>query len=179
MTHGHASEFPERLSSCNAMTTRRVDDRERLECVPLVRLVRFVRLVRLVRLVRTAHTQTPCRPFAVLRSTSSVHTDKHGTHAGSVRAIACAMLSVYACKYWSACNGSEFRTHTQAVGVRANTRTHATAQSSGSRAVDDTRNGWHHDQRRAMIQTECNGWSAYAANIFNASRRSSGSRARR
>ena len=29
----------------------------------------------------------------------------------------------------------------------------------------------------AMIQTECNGWSAYAANIFNASRQSSGSRA--
>ena len=28
-----------------------------------------------------------------------------------------------------------------------------------------------------MIQTECNGWSAYAANIFNASRQSSGSRA--
>ena len=40
-----------------------------------------------------------------------------------------------------------------------------------------TGNGWHHDQRRAMIQTECNGWSAYAANIFNASRQSSGSRA--
>ena len=31
------------------------------------------------------------------------------------------------------------------------------AQSSGSVTVDDTRNGWHHDQRRAMIQTECNG----------------------